>query len=83
MSEPSNTSIVVPALVARKRVMDSGVQNLIAWLEHRERGVHNPLTTLTLLERKVCELRAKVVHAGGGDDAEECGVAGNLFPSAL
>jgi hypothetical protein len=51
---------------ARKERLNHGLRVLASWAQSRAMGEHDVETTLTLLERKVANLRAAVNKAGWG-----------------
>ena len=46
--------------LSKKELMDSKLRALATWCKTRAGGDHDTLTTLTILERKVSDLRRKV-----------------------
>ena len=55
---------------ARKERLNRGLRTLASWAQSRAMGEHDDETTLTMLERKVSELRAAVNKAGWDSVAE-------------
>lgn len=69
---------------ARKRALDNGLRGMALWVENRASGDHDPSTTLSILERKIADLRGQVIRAGraaGGLDDES--PFETIFPAAL
>jgi len=70
---------------ARKRAVVSGMRILQGWIESRVAGIYDSEATLSLLEKRVADLRADVFRAGQraavSDDARK--FVACPFPSAL